>query len=630
MHVILSHFPDNLVMVWLRKPDDRSKGSERAEYMFSSRLDELIQYMGAKNGQVAKLAGFDRTNISRLRSSGRLPKKNSPTIRKLVTGLYLYADNRNELEKLCGYINADPDRSAEEITDKIRDWLYEGEPEDGRKTVTDPARPQRTGKPKPVFRFFGERLSAVMKLTELSNARLSHAIHMDTSMISRFRTGVRTPVPGSDVTKRISSVLYNRVKISSRQDDLAKLMDIPVSMMDEDALHEWLFDSGNVPDREAGIAEDLLGSFDSLSAEIQLSLPAPGEAVPPEIIHSEETEYYSREGIRNAVLRFLYHAWNRKAELLLLYSDEDQEWLTGDRNFLMRWASLMSACVKNGTRIRIIHNVDRDLAEMTDAIRNWLPLYMSGMVESWYSTLKRNPRFSHTLFLCPDTACIEAFHPAGTETSGVYHYYTGQQILEARRSGFESMLKTAGPLLKVPAAPVYDGVSDITIIQSSLSVATMPEELVKAFNVPALYENWKTLHEALLYRLEKAKVNECVTLADDEDLFSGKVRIEQLNEIRELCYTPEQYAMHIRNIIRLSELYPDYRFYALPEIPFPNMKLMIADDMTSIIHANRPDLSFGVTHPLMCRAFRSYAESLMEQHRMDRNTLRKILEAKYL
>lgn len=144
------------------------------------------------------------------------------------------------------------------------------------------------------------------------------------------------------------------------------------------------------------------------------------------------------------------------------------------------------------------------------------------------------------------------------------------------------MLQTAEPLLKVPAASVYEGDSDITVIQNSLSLATMPEELVHSFDEPALYEKWKTLQDALFFRLEKAKVNECVTLADDADLFSGRVRIEQLDGIRELYYTPEQYSMHIRNIIRLSELYPNYRLYTLPETPFPNMKLMIADDTSCI------------------------------------------------
>ena len=596
--------------------------------MFTQRLNDLFQYLDAKNGQVAKLAGFDRTNISRLRSSGRVPGKNSPTIAKLAAGLYLYADNRNELAKLCDYIGADPAGSAEEITDKIRDWLYEGEPEAEKRT--SPPRSQSARRSRPLYRYFGERLDEVMKLTDLSNARLSHAIHMDTSMISRYRTGVRTPVPGSNVTKMITSVLYERAEVSGKLGSLARLTDVPADEFDEDALHAWLFDDGQIPDREAGIAEDLLGIFDSFSAETRLPLPAPEETVTPKIAQSTETEYFGREGIRNAVLRFLYSVWTSKAELLLLYSDEDQSWMTGDRTFLMRWASLMSACVKNGTRIRIIHNVDRDTSEMADAIRSWLPLYMSGMVESWYSTKKRNSRFSHTIFLCPGMACIEAFHPAGTETSGIYHYYTDPRVLDVCRTKYESMLEAAAPLLKVPAVSVYKGDSDLTIIQNGLSLASMPEELVRSFDDPALIKEWTPLHEALLYRLTKARVNECVTLADDELLFEGKVRVDQLPGVGEHFYTPEQYAMHIRNIIRLSEENPGYRFYALPETPFPNMKLMSANDAAGIIHAKRPDLSFGFAHPLLCRAFLGYAEALMDQYRMDRNTLRKVLGAKYI
>ena len=598
--------------------------------MVTERINELFENLEAKNGQVAKLAGFDRTNISRLRSSGRTPEKHSPTIQKLVTGLYLYADNRNELGKLCGYVGADPGGSAEEITDKIRDWLYEGEAENEKKAPASGPRPGSTRKPKTVYRFFGERLDAVMKLTDLSNTRLSHAIHMDVSMISRFRTGVRTPVPGSDVPSSITTVLYERAKATGKLTGLARLMDIPPDMADDAALHGWLFDDGHSGDREAGIAESLLGFFDSYSVGAHPPLPSPEAVVTEDITQSKQTEYFGTEGIRSAVLRFLFDAWRENAGLLLLYSDEDQSWMTGDRGFLMRWASLMSACVKNGTRIRIIHNVDRDLAEMTDAIRSWLPLYMSGMVESWYSTRKRNPRFSHTIFLSPGKACIEAFHPIGTEAQGVYHYYTDPQILDVCRSGYDSMLEAAAPLLKVPAVSVYEGDSDITFIRSGLSVATMPEELARSFDEPQLYAEWKTLHDALLFRLKKAKVNECVTLADDEDLFSGKVRVEQLSGIRELFYTPEKYAQHLRNIIRLSEEYPAFRFYALPETPFPNMKLMIAGDMAGIVHAKRPELSFGFNHPLMCRAFQSYARTLMEQYKMDRNTLRKMLEGKCL
>ena len=51
---------------------------EEVLLMFTSRINDLFQYLGARNGQVAKLAGFDRTNISRLRSSGRTPESRDP------------------------------------------------------------------------------------------------------------------------------------------------------------------------------------------------------------------------------------------------------------------------------------------------------------------------------------------------------------------------------------------------------------------------------------------------------------------------------------------------------------------------------------------------------------------------
>ncbi|MBR2995609.1 MAG: helix-turn-helix transcriptional regulator, partial [Lachnospiraceae bacterium] len=60
--------------------------------MFTARINELFQHLGAKNGQVAKLAGFDRTNISHFRSGKRVPKREGAAFRSLVFGILLYYD----------------------------------------------------------------------------------------------------------------------------------------------------------------------------------------------------------------------------------------------------------------------------------------------------------------------------------------------------------------------------------------------------------------------------------------------------------------------------------------------------------------------------------------------------------
>ena len=97
-----------------------------------------------------------------------------------------------------------------------------------------------------------------------------------------------------------------------------------------------------------------------------------------------------------------------------------------------------------------------------------------------------------------------------------------------------------------------------------------------------------------------------------------------------LYYTPEQYALHIRNILQLSVQYPSYRFYILPEVPFRNIRLLISEEAVNVVRSVSPYLSMGFTHPLMCRAFRSYADQIKERYKEDRDSVRRHLENRFL
>ena len=52
---------------------------------------------------------------------------------------------------------------------------------------------------------------------------------------------------------------------------------------------------------------------------------------------------------------------------------------------------------------------------MLKGIKSWLPLYFSGSIDPYVCTLRRDSRFSHTLFLCPGQACIASSVVAGRE-----------------------------------------------------------------------------------------------------------------------------------------------------------------------------------------------------------------------
>ena len=596
---------------------------------FTERLNKLIEELGADTKTIAAFAGFDRSQLSRLRTGKLIPRPWSSTIEKLATGIYLFSDNHNGLGQLCAIIDASADASAVEIREEIRNWLFADTEEEP--AIPGPGR-KSAGRPRKSrvrMKFFAERLDAAMDLAEISSIRLSQQIHVDASLISRYRSGVRTPEDNPRIVDRLSEILLNRIRRIGHMRELSELMRLPSEEIDNGSFAVWLFNQNELLDPAIPMAESLLASFDSFSEAPGPKLPSTEDTALLSIPNSDQSVYYGKEGLREAVLRFLHTAAAENACELLLYSDDDQDWLTSDPAFLTHWAGLMSACVKNGTHIRIIHNIDRNLEEMNLAIKNWLPLYMSGMIESYYSKKQRDPRFSHTLFLWTGHACIESFRVRGTMQS-IYHYHTEEPELQILASGFDAIMQSAKPLLVIDPPQLYTGNADAAVIQKELTIASMPENLVKEFDHPLLTEAWHSARTALLRQLENHILNECVPPASDEDLFAGRVLTESVPGMDPLRYTPQQYAMHIGNIVKLSEEYPNYRFYMLPETPFPNTKLLITESRAQVIHAARPELSFGFTHPLMCKAFRGYAETLMRQYQMDRNSLRHKLEGRFL
>ena len=129
--------------------------------MFSDRLNLLMIQLNASGAQIAKYAGFDRTNVSRLRSGARIPVSGGPTAEKLISGIYLFADSNNSLPVLCEITKQPLSASAEEIMAGLSDWLFGGE----EKQSPRPERPKKAA----ACRTFGERLDAAMSLAELSN-----------------------------------------------------------------------------------------------------------------------------------------------------------------------------------------------------------------------------------------------------------------------------------------------------------------------------------------------------------------------------------------------------------------------------------------------------------------------------
>ena len=162
------------------------------------------------------------------------------------------------------------------------------------------------------------------------------------------------------------------------------------------------------------------------------------------------------------------------------------DWITADKVFQAKWMSLMIRCVTSGVKIHILHNIERNLTEIGEAIRSWLPLYPSGQIASFYLDGQKNTNFSTTLFVCPGYASIYGNNIVGTENeNGNYLYVTAPEKIHSCRQLFDTLLGKAHRLIRICKTADFSQFemfsSDITVLSSSPTVFSMPESLFSEY-----------------------------------------------------------------------------------------------------------------------------------------------------
>ncbi|MBQ7131091.1 MAG: helix-turn-helix transcriptional regulator [Oscillospiraceae bacterium] len=601
--------------------------------MFSERLNKILTLLGVTSGDFANFAGCDKSYISRLASGARVPKNGGAGAWRLVNGIYLFADEKGKTDELCELISCRDKSSANGIKAQIMVWLYDGEKAVGKRAEQP--------KEKVSYRAFGEKLNAVMELAEISNIRLGKLVNIDTSYISRFRNGLRSPKSNPRMMDALCNVLLHRLGEQNKIKQLAVLMKVdPDAMTDKEEafalFHDWLYHAEKAD--SSSVIEKLLENIDTFSIDAKTPLPSFEEVAVERTVKCEDTVYFGSTGLQNAVIRFLGSVISDGGKELYLYSDQNVSWLT-DPVFRLKWAALMLGCVQKGIRIHIIHYVDRDVSEMIEAIISWLPLYMSGMIRSYYCKKQKNSRFSNTFFLCPGVACIKGSNVIGTEDqSGEYRYDTDPKILEIHQAAFNGLLADAKQLVRIygnleSEGLIHTGNSGMTVLGTTLPLATMPKETLVSILVRCGADEtvknralsvWESRKKLLSDTLHNSFVHECIPLADEESLFGNRVFADIPGLT--VTYTPNEYAEHIRNIMVLSDENPQYRFYALPDAPFANTQIVISNDLVTVSRLNAPQVTFLISHPAMYEAFVAYADRITVRHKLDKLSTKRLLE----
>ena len=95
--------------------------------MLSDKLDNLMVALKISSVDIAGAAGFDRSNVSRLRSGSRQIPKESSAAKKLVDGILIYSEKNSLTPGLCSIIEVEENSDSGSIREALNEYLFTDE-----------------------------------------------------------------------------------------------------------------------------------------------------------------------------------------------------------------------------------------------------------------------------------------------------------------------------------------------------------------------------------------------------------------------------------------------------------------------------------------------------------------------
>ncbi|NLW10928.1 MAG: helix-turn-helix transcriptional regulator, partial [Clostridiaceae bacterium] len=305
--------------------------------------------------------------------------------------------------------------------------------------------------------YFNQKLKGLMQLFKISNSKLARGINVDASLVSRWKSGERAMSPSSPHVPAIASFFLGLNAYHYQQEFLDYILkhQLPDDMIQDEgrrihALADWLVSDEpfnldaalhepQSPAHTQNIIANIAGlmNTDSLPKLPDISNQAAGIT---RISHNPGVQasfekFDGIEGKRQAVLNFLIEVVksDRKQDLLL-HSEDDMTWLTGDRQYTLIWASLLKQIIESGHSITIIHVVDRQREEIMNALTYWMPLHLAGQIDSFYFPRYVESPVKRTLFIARGQSAIAAWNVSDSKKLTTFFYRDLDAI-----STFESM-----------------------------------------------------------------------------------------------------------------------------------------------------------------------------------------------
>ncbi|NMB11315.1 MAG: hypothetical protein GX977_03415 [Firmicutes bacterium] len=278
---------------------------------------------------------------------------------------------------------------------------------------------------------YNSRLDFLMDKLGITGRELATAIHVDPSLVSKWRNSHRL--------------------LSKRSIHLPKMAEYFAAYDSSPSLREILEAHGSEVNWDN--REELLGLLCRWLTNPSPLPVSPLGALASHSHYSQDasyTVYMGNDGRREAVLQFLDHILTLpQGQQLYLMSQEDLAWLTEDKDFLTLWQAKLAQVLQNRHKIRIIHWVDRSVDSLNSIIGYWLPLHLTGGIESWFFPKYSDSPFQATFFILENDLAITGMSSPNLKDRRYTAMFRDPITIKQCQWVFSTYLSDCYPLIEV-------------------------------------------------------------------------------------------------------------------------------------------------------------------------------------
>src|SRR5690554_1031227 len=261
---------------------------------------------------------------------------------------------------------------------------------------------------------------------DVTAKELSEALHVDHSLVSKWRNNKRSLSPRSSHLEHIVD-FFLTLESNLKFNTLSEIMKdhYPNFKNETDVikitlLKKWLLGSPREVNKE-----NLLNSLNkrgSYTAQFDV--------------------LKGNKGRRQASQRLMDLALSLppKQELMLYSQSLQDNWYSEDEGFSLRWKSNYIEILRRGNTISLIHSLDHQFSSIISMLMEWLPMELTGNLTSYYFPKYNDTPLKPTVLVIKNQVAILSISNYSLAGPSFTHFFTDPVTVQQAQEIFLSLL----------------------------------------------------------------------------------------------------------------------------------------------------------------------------------------------